>query len=193
MTDVGQHKPPGQPLDIVDGLNTDDLPPMTELPAPPGSTFLAEKMERRKFIRRASTSLFMGFVAVSSGTASLMGFLASPAQAAGACCPYCCGPSPCCNTSCCRKGCCSPVGQDFSCSNNQVTCFGYANTWSGDACWTCISGGNHTICCDCRTNSQTNCPHPSGINRCICWYSGPGLAPQGVKVIRDASQVPAWN
>lgn len=191
MTSHGDNERTSQ-KDHDDGVSADGHAPSSEMPVLRGSLFVAERMERRKFIRRASTSLFAGFVAVSSGTASLVGFLASPAAAAGGCCPSCCGPSPCCNTTCCNKGCCSPVGQNSVCSNNGVTCFGYDNTWSGTHCWACVNGGTITTCCDCITNSQTNCANPAG-NRCICYSVGDGPAPKGVRIIRDASQVPAGN
>lgn len=165
--------------------------PMGDLPPLRGSVLLAETMERRKFVRRASTSLFLGLMAVSSGTAGLFGFLASPASAAGRCCPYCCGPSPCCNTSCCNKNCC-PNGGSSSCANNGSTCLGYAGTWSGSSCWACVSGAVITTCCDCKTNSQSGCPNSNG-NRCICWYAGDGPVRAGTPIIRDASQVPKWG
>ena len=136
----------------------------------PGSIYLAEKIERRKFLRRMSKSLFFGAVAVSSGTTTLFGFLADPAHATGACCNYsCCGPSLCCSTSCCSKNCCSPAGSD-NCTNNGSTCLGYSGTWSGLNCWSCVlSGSCRTVtCCDCKTNNQTGCPNPNGVNRCIC-------------------------
>lgn len=194
MTDEAQYPLKGQSVEYRDSPETDEPAPLSEAPPLPGSLFLAERMERRKFIRRVSKSMFLGFVAVSSGAASVMGFLASPAQAAGACCPSCCGPSPCCNTSCCNKGCCSPVGNNASCSNNGVTCFGYSGTWNGTSCWSCHDNNWTTICCDCVTNSQTNCANPGGVNRCICYVLGywrPGEGPaKGLTVIRDASQVP---
>lgn len=179
------------PPDAEQAIDVDDSLP-TEFRPLPGSVFIAEKMERRKFIRRASTSCFLGFVAVSSGTASLFGFLADPAAAAGGCCPSCCGPSPCCNTSCCNKGCCAPVGQDSSCQNNGVSCFGFDNrTWSGHSCWACVNGQTITVCCDCLTNNTTNCANST--NRCICYSIGDSPARPGVPIIRDASQVPTWN
>lgn len=170
---------------------SDDLETNSSSTRLPGSVVLAEKMERSRFLRRASSSLFMGFVAVSSGTAGLLGFLASPAQAAGACCPTCCGPSPCCNTTCCQKGCCHPVGAEANCENNGVTCFGFDNTWSGSSCWGCVTGQLIVVCCDCVTNSRTNCPNPEGVNRCICYSIGDApSAPKNLTIIRDASEVP---
>jgi hypothetical protein len=165
-------------------------------PAPPGALFLAKKIERRRFLRHGAAALFGGFMAVSTGTASVFGFLANPAQAAGGCCPACCGPSPCCNTSCCSKGCCAPVGKNYVCNNNGVTCFGFDNTWGGSHCWSCQNGNVITICCDCRINNRTNCPNPNGINRCICYQAQSGLSPtdlpKGMPVIRDARDVPSW-
>jgi len=98
-----------------------------------GSISFAEKIERRQFLRRGATSLFLGFTAVASGSAGLLGFLADPAAAAGPCCPSCCGPSPCCNTGCCTKSCCS-LGDDICQSNSQ--CSGKDNRFYGGAgCW----------------------------------------------------------
>ena len=163
----------------------------------PGSVFLAERIERRKFLRRMSTSLFFGFTAVSTGTAGIFGFLASPAAAAGPCCvSSCCGPSPCCSTTCCNKSCCDPIGSD-NCKNNGSTCLGYAGTWSGTSCWSCVdqSSCRTTTCCDCKTNNQTGCYNPSGPNRCICWHIFPYCAPQLARgpIIKDASEVPLFH
>jgi hypothetical protein len=170
----------------------DDTTSPYEIPPLPGSILLAEKMERRRFLRKSSTSLFLGFVAVSSGTASFLGFLAGPAQAAGACCPDCCGPSPCCQTTCCSKPCCTGMYHD-QCVNNGSTCLGYSGTWSGQSCWGCNYFNQGTrICCDCKTNNQTGCPNPNGYNRCICQGIVPE-APQRLTIIRDARQVPASN
>lgn len=151
---------------------------MSEITPLPGSVVLAEKIERRQFLRRLSGSLFYGFLGVSTGTASLFGFLANPAAAAGACCPSCCGPSPCCNTSCCNKPCCT-VGSK-NCANNGQTCLGFSGTWSGTSCWTCVDNVQcrTTTCCDCKTNNQTGCSNPNGINRCICYQQIPACGPQ---------------
>jgi hypothetical protein len=167
------------------------------LPPPPGALLLAEKIERRRFLRHGATALFGGFMAVSSGTASIFAFLANPAQASstGACCPTGCGPSPCCNTTCCTKGCCSPVGKDYTCDDNGITCFGFAGTWGGGSCWSYNSGGFTVICCDCLTNNQTNCPNPNGYNRCICYQASglsPATLPKGIPLIRDTRDIPAW-
>lgn len=164
---------------------SNDVPPL------PGSIFLAERMERRRFVRSASKSIFMGLVAVSSGTASVLTFLTSPAQAAGGCCPSCCGPSPCCGTACCGKSCCN--GNSQQCINNGSTCLGYSGTWSGTSCWSCVNGTLTTVCCDCKTNNQTGCSNPSGVNRCICSFTGHFAPARGMAVIRDASQVPTWG
>lgn len=177
-------------------LEQTDATQSSPTPPPRGAVYVAAKIERRRFLRHGATALFGGFMAVSTGTASIFGFLANPAEAAGACCPSCCGPSPCCNTTCCHKGCCSPVSKDYTCDNNGVTCFGFDSTWSGGACWSCNPSGNFiTICCDCVTNSQTNCSNPNGVNRCICYQSGglsPADLPKGMPLIRGAHYVPEW-
>jgi|SRR5579884_3187393 len=167
---------------------------LTQKPVPPlpGSILLAEKMERSRFPRKSSTLSF-GFVAVASGTSGLLGFLASPASAAGPCCPSCCGPSPCCNTTCCNKKCCNG-NTAYKCIDNGTTCRGYSNTWSGTSCWGCTVNGKTQLCCDCLTDSQTGCKNVNepGVNRCIC-TGIVGFAPQGVMIIRDASEVRVGN
>jgi hypothetical protein len=190
------HELPGLTLDVADPVVGDGPEPVKGPPPLPGSVLLATTMERRRFLRGASKSFFMGFVAVSSGTAGLLGFLASPAQAAGACCPSCCGPSPCCETACCSKPCCpGNPGDSSSCINNGSTCLGFDNTWGGTACWSCGGGGGQptTICCDCKTNNETGCSNPYATNRCICYFVGHIAPPPGLAHIRDASQVPTWN
>lgn len=176
------------------GANSAQLPTRpsgTQARPLPGSVLLAERMERSRFLRRASTSFFAGFVAVSSGTMGVLGFLASPAEAqVGPCCPSCCGPSPCCNTSCCSKPCCDST-TPWDCKNGGGDCQGYWSTWSGNSCWGCSQGNGTLLCCDCKTNNMINCPNKAeGVNRCICWGVS-GFAPEGLIIIRDASQVPA--
>jgi hypothetical protein len=146
----------------------------------PGAVLLAERIERRAFLRRAATSFFMGFVAVSSGTAGLMGFLANPAEASGGCCGNCCGPSPCCNTTCCSKPCCPPNHQSCgSCGND----YGDHQTTN---CWSCPDGGNHTsICCDCHASGC------GGSNRCICSFTGGFAPPKGIPFIPNPRSRPA--
>lgn len=150
---------------------------MSEITPLPGSVLLAEKIERRQFLRRLSGSLFYGFLAASTGTSSIFGFLAAPAAADGACCPACCGPSPCCNTSCCSKPCCELGTKD--CLLNHDTCLGFSKTWGGTSCWTCVDNVQcrTTTCCDCTTNSQAGCPHPNGVNRCVCFQQRPLCGP----------------
>jgi hypothetical protein len=171
-------------FEVESGPTALDSPAEQMGPKPlPGSVFLAERIERRKFLRRSAKTLFFGFMATSTGTAGLLGFLADPAAATGQCCPYsCCGPSACCDTSCCSKPCCSPVGTD-NCANNGSTCFGYSNTWSGQSCWSCVLTGNckTVTCCDCATNNQTGCPNPEGKNRCICYQVFPYCDPTQVR------------
>jgi hypothetical protein len=157
---------------------------LDQAPALPGSVRLAETIERRQFLRRTATSLFFGFTAVSTGTASLFGFLANPAAAAGPCCPSdCCGPSPCCNTSCCNKPCCSLGSSD--CINNGTTCLGkdFREYGSGvGGCWSCTVPPptcRTTLCCDCKTNNTTGCSNFT--NRCICYQTIPGCGPPAVR------------
>lgn len=149
----------------------------------PGSVRIAETIERREFLRRVSTTLFMGFAAASAGTAGVLGFLADPAKAAGACCPSCCGPSPCCNTSCCNKTCC-PDGGSYICGTSDG-CEGRDTRYYGGAgCWSCHGGCGScstTICCDCKTNNTTGCPNFT--NRCICHQCLPECGPQGAQTV----------
>jgi hypothetical protein len=200
MTEETEQPRSRSTLDAVEQGVVDEVTALSRPAPPPGSLFLAEQMERRRFLRRASTSIFMGFVAVSSGAAGLMDFLVSPAQAAtGACCPTtnsCCGPSPCCNTSCCRKGCC-PLNSDH-CTDNQVTCFGPDNRYwgprGGGNCWSCYNPNTMItiVCCDCLTNNDTNCSN-GGLNRCICYFQGHFAPPKGIRLITDARHLPAFR
>ena len=134
----------------------------------PGAERLAAVIERRSFIRRAAKTLFFGAVATASGTISLTTFLADPAQAAGPCCPSCCGPSPCCDTSCCGAPCCRPRDQWSNggpCKDSASgQCRGkWYGAWS-DACWCCpISGPDYRKCCDCKLASGCG-----GRSHCIC-------------------------
>jgi hypothetical protein len=192
MTPDSAHEHEAVLFEVENSVDGDVLSPESGPPPLPGSIFLAERMERKRFLRTTSKSLFMGFVAVASGTASVMGFLASPAQAVGGCCPDCCGPSPCCNTSCCSKPCCSL--NSYQCANNGSTCLGFDNTWGGSSCWSCQYAHTTTICCDCRVNNHQGCSNPNpDVYRCICYKSGPFAPPKGLALIRDASQVPTWN
>ncbi len=138
---------------------------MSDNGAPPGMTWLAVRIERRRFLRNAANALFYGMVAVASGTTGLLTFLTDPARAAGACCPPCCGPSPCCGTSCCNKNCCGTTNP-CNCRDN-ADCNGpdYRHYPRPNNCWSC--GG--TTCCDCHTASEQGCPNPYATRRCICY------------------------
>lgn len=144
----------------------------------PGAAFLARRIDRRRFLRKLGESLFYGMVAVASGAVSLSTFLADPAYAAGACCPSCCGPSPCCETNCCSKPCCQSSPYRWRCLNNGSTCLGYDYGTYSDACWSCSSGDNTTHCCDCKINNESGCSNPYATNRCICYGTEFGTAPQ---------------
>jgi hypothetical protein len=134
-----------------------------------GAASLAKAVERRRFLRKAATSVFYGMVAVSAGSVSLATFLADPAEAAGACCPSCCGPSPCCETSCCSKNCCgSPRNR---CVDNGSSCLGrYTADWpNAGGCWSCrVSATTVVHCCDCKINSTSGCGGGSK-KVCICY------------------------
>jgi hypothetical protein len=135
----------------------------------PGAERLATVIERRSFLRRMATTLFYGAVASASGTLSLSTFLADPAQAAGPCCPTCCGPSPCCESACCGASCCRPRDQwDTGGPCKDTTSGQCRGKWTGaysDACWCCFVGGDkpYRKCCDCKIASGCG-----GISHCIC-------------------------
>jgi hypothetical protein len=138
-------------------------------PGLPGAERLAATIERRSFLRRAAKTLFFGAVATASGTISLTTFLADPAQAAGPCCPSCCGPSPCCESNCCGAPCCRPRDDWANGGPCRDTTSGqcrgkWFGAWS-DACWCCFVGGDppYRKCCDCKIASGCG-----GISHCIC-------------------------
>ena len=140
-----------------------------EPPTLPGAERLAVVIQRRSFLRRMATTLFYGAVASSSGTLSLTTILADPAQAAGPCCPTCCGDSPCCDTSCCGAPCCRPTAQwDTGGPCKNTTSGQCRGKWTGaynDACWCCPVSGSppYRKCCDCKIASGCG-----GRSHCIC-------------------------
>ena len=141
---------------------------MKETEPLPGAAFFAKAIERRRFLRKAATSLFYGSVAVASGAVSLSTFLANPAMASGACCPSCCGPSPCCETNCCSKNCCAAAPNQQNCLDN-AACNGFDTRFYANACWTCVNGTLVTHCCDCHTVDEVGCSNPYADRRCICF------------------------
>jgi hypothetical protein len=142
---------------------------------------VAARMDRKRFVRRLSSRLFMGFAVVTAGgglgmvRASVAGAFTSFCEPTGPGCPHGCGPSACCNNGGRSAGC--VCGTGTNCANNGSHCFGYAGTWSGDSCWTCYTSSwytclacrcrEYTTCCDCATSG---CGDSSG--HCVSYYSG---------------------
>jgi hypothetical protein len=116
--------------------------------------FVAQVMDRRRFLYRLGQAGFVGLALTLVGGAREA--LASHTQACWSAwcgCPYGCGGLPCCNCS-------------GDCSCNGQNCGGNCSTWTGsysDGCWTCIDSRRcrTTVCCDCR--------NPNTGKKCICW------------------------
>jgi len=154
---------------------------------------LAEKMERRRFIRRSSKVVFGTVAALAAGGG--LQVLSSPKAFANECSarsgagPGCstfngyapCGPSPCCswynshdNKNC---NCASGAGSCKSKGSNSGYCEGNGYFYSGSNCWGCsynIGGCDVVItCCDCAINSSHSSTCKAGLgyyaNRCITW------------------------
>lgn len=141
---------------------------------------LAARMDRKRFVRKISNRLFMGFAVVTAGGG--LSLLRSPlAHAVSACitpsgagCPYGCGTSPSCTYN--RSSGCD-CGSNSNCGSGSAHCHGYASTWGGDACWTCWTSDwydclqcqcrEYNLCCDCATSG---CGDPKGY--CISFASG---------------------
>jgi len=136
-----------------------------------GSTFVAEQIERRRFLRRSASGVFLGIAAAMVANWEFAAHaLADPTKRIaerGPGCPNCCGPSPCCSTSQCRKNCCSQnISSALSCpDSDNGKCRG-ANGY----CWTCNNSATQaSTCCDCNINDNNNCPDDDFSHTCICY------------------------
>src|SRR6202035_5279642 len=112
------------------------------------SAVLAGQVERRAFLRNSASAIFLGGVAVSTGSVGISTFLSDPAFAdnQGPCCPAGCGSSPCCDTSCCQtNGCCAyGQGNTAVCTNSSTTgCYGHDTRYYPTACWSDSDCGGH--------------------------------------------------
>lgn len=128
---------------------------------------VAVGLSRREFVRKSSAVLFGVFASMSVGHLPALAYPSSCAGSGntGIGCPSGgvtgnpCGPSRCCashaNDAC-------KCSNQATCKDNSDNpgCRGKANTWGGQACWTCtgplFSGGGCTYryvttCCDCKT------------------------------------------
>ena len=145
----------------------------------PWSVELGQKINRRRFLRRAADGIFASVMVGAVGELSFR----RPArphinctddcdtcgdrtgdccecETANTCCPYgCCGPSPCCGTSCCTQNCCQALGSSL-CAH----CSYHTNSWCGFSCWQKnFPVGNCTYvitCCDCNSQCRSDI--------CIC-------------------------
>jgi hypothetical protein len=137
------------------------------------ATGLAGALDRRQFVRRGAKTMFTVLAVFAAGgglrTATAAATIYACESTTGPGCPagYGCGPSPCCNGSGRSSGC--QCGTDTLCTSGTTNCHGYAGTWSGTSCWTCVNGRRTTTCCDCAT---TGCGDP--YSRCISYYSQVG-------------------
>jgi len=144
---------------------------------------LAERIERRRFLRKSTRTMFVVAAAIAAGE----GFQVMKAPAAFACdcndsgcsngsgCPtggiyglHPCGPSPCCSSL--RSSC--NCGSGCQCKNNASSggnCKGHGFGVYSSGCWSCsvvISGFRYiTSCCDCEVKAACNTP----FGRCISW------------------------
>jgi hypothetical protein len=147
------------------------------------ATGLAGALSRRQFVRRGTKFLFTTLAVFAAGggirTASALAInFCEPTLGAGCPSDSGCGPSPCCNNSGRASGC--NCGTDTNCTNGTTHCHGYAGTWSGTSCWTCVNGRVTTTCCDCATSG---CGDPS--SRCISYFRqvGPPKPPPVASLI----------
>jgi hypothetical protein len=160
---------------------------------------VAERIDRRRFFRKAARSGFITLAALAAGRA-LDALVASPARAGcgatanGPGCPTGghygtapCGPSRCCSYI--RSGYPSTCncGSGGSCTSGTTHCHGRAYYYSS-GCWSCTGPAFackttgcycrlKITCCDCATSG---CGDSSG--RCISWYTTTqllGCAPTG--------------
>ncbi len=127
------------------------------------SRVLAERVNRRSFIRKGADAIFGVGIVIGGGGGHKRKHhkpgrrYTADCDGAGPGCPYGCGPSQCCNRRGRAAGC--NCGTGARCSSTG-RCHGQAGTWSGASCWTCQyyecrSQGKvlfTTTCCDCATS-----------------------------------------
>lgn len=155
---------------------------------------LANRIERRRFLRLSSQAAFIGAAGLAAGAG--LDLVRSPKAYANPCgvrtnvpglgCPsggkygYApCGPSPCCDhygSGPCN--CANPAVPTGGCKSTGY-CKGAGFYYSGTNCWAC---GVHyggalwvTTCCDCEYKSAyyNTCKPSSGkyFGRCIAWWT----------------------
>jgi hypothetical protein len=125
------------------------------------SRALAERINRRSFIRKGADVVFGVGIVVGGGSGHRRKHhhiprYTSECGSAGPGCPYGCGPSQCCNRHGRPRGCNCGTGTNCSHTGN---CNGKAGTWGGASCWTCQyyecrKQGKvlfTTTCCDCSS------------------------------------------
>jgi hypothetical protein len=166
---------------------------MTEIPERLAEQ-LADRMERRRFLRRSSKIIF-GMVATLAAGGGVQA-LTAPSAFANDCSarsskrgPGChsffghgpCGPSPCCSHYGSSKcNCESTAGSCKRKGANKGYCEGDGFYYKGTNCWSCAYGHNGdcvtiVTCCDCGINpsKRSVCGAHLGYyaNRCISWYA----------------------
>lgn len=154
-----------------------------------GAIGVATRLDRRQALRRGSQTLFsvLAIFAAGGGVKVASAIAANACLATGPGCPpgYGCGPSPCCNAPGRSSAC--QCGTGTSCMSTS-NCHGYARTWSGTSCWTCVNGRRTTTCCDCSTSG---CGDPQ--SRCISYYSSLGPPKPPAVGGTDQSAPAAWQ
>jgi hypothetical protein len=143
----------------------------------PGSAQLAVHIERRRFLRRSATGVFLATAAAMIGDLKFASRVladpnASPDVSTGPGCPAGCGPSRCCNISgICDKACCTPdTIAGLKCPDSDGgNC---TDPGHSSCCWTYQPSPDIVnTCCDCQTNNNSGCPAGGGYNNlCICYY-----------------------
>lgn len=159
---------------------------------------VVEKIDRRRFMRRAARGAFIALAlgSTASGRHVLRSSLAQLVVKGDTCsgpapgCPGSAAGNPCGSSRCCnyiRSG--APNNCDCSVGSNSTTCkthstsatsttspncYGDDTRFYSNRCWTCVgpcsSGTRYTTtCCDCKTN-KANCNDPNidGTNRGRC-------------------------
>jgi hypothetical protein len=155
---------------------------MSEIDSVPGrlAEHVAEKIERRRFLRRSARATFVVAVGLASGEGwqvfkSASAFPCDCNDSSGRChaghgCPtggiyglHPCGPSPCCSSLSSSCDC----GSSGNCKTGG-NCLGRGYIYSS-GCWSCGIRIQNTLwittCCDC--NVKPVCGTPYG--RCISW------------------------
>jgi hypothetical protein len=164
------------------------------------SAAVAERLSRRRFIRKGSDYMFgFGALLAAGKLASSKGpgvhnacrRVSGTCDSAGPGCPYGCGPSACCNASGRSSAC--QCGTGGTCKNGVGNCHG-----SDGYCWTCkcvecLPSGNvefTTTCCDCKSGTcgdfQGVCISYSRTSRVIGPCGGrPAKVPVGTVIAID--------